>query len=325
MERALASLCIPVAGIVVALAIPASRASAQERGWQPYDLGDGRRATRFVPSTVRFCDPLPVALFLHGAGGTPEAYHSHLAAHAEELGLVLVLPQASGAGWSSTDTVTIEAALGALEAEGIVIDPQRTYLAGHSAGGAFAYLLAYSGATGFASVFTMSAPYYEVAALSDPMHDAPIRMYYGADDPNFTGGGATMLDAQWERLGLVHELDVQVGFGHSTWPPSSVRAGLEFLLAHPYAGAPTPSSCADADGGAGDDDAGARLDAGPIDRDAAIALRDAEADGGPDAGAIVGPPAEGCSCRAGTRSSHGGIGLVALLALALISVERRRR
>lgn len=204
-------------------------------GWADLDLPGGGRATRYLPMGVSPDDAAPLVIFLHGAGGMPEHYHDHLEGHADALDVVLLLPESAGQGWGGADTTTIVQGLDAVEDE-LMIDDRRIYLAGHSAGGAFAYLLAYEGAEGFAAVFSMSAPFYSVSSISDPMHTAPIRMYYGADDPNYTGGAAAMLEGQWTQLGISHETDVQPGYGHSTWPSSSILAGFEFLLSVEYPG-----------------------------------------------------------------------------------------
>ncbi len=310
---------------VMAVASVASVAAAQT--WETLALPSGGRATRYLPSGVRACEPSPLVLFLHGAGGTPEAYHSHLAPHAEALGAVLVLPQASGAGWSGADVTTLNEALAAVEDE-LTVDERRVYFAGHSAGGAFAYILTYDGSEGIAAVFSMSAPFYAVDSLSDPAHTAPIRMYYGADDPNYTGGSADALAAQWTSLGVPHETDVQDGFGHSTWPPSSIRAGLEFLLAVRYPGAPTPSTCPGADAGVPAEDAGAAdEDAGTLPGDAGVAPP--EDAGVPDAGPTRrGPVDGGCGCRAaGAPAGRVGEGATppGLLAWIVLLLGIRRR
>lgn len=307
-------LRLVIAAPIVALCAPAA---AQEPGWRELELGGDARATRYLPSSVRACDALPLLLFLHGAGGTPEAYHSHLQAAAETHGLVLLLPQASGAGWSGADTGTINAALGAVAAE-LTIDVTRTYIGGHSAGGAFAYLLGY-GSMGFAAIFSMSAPFYMVGSVADPAHRAPIRMYYGADDANYTGGSAAALEAQWTRLGVAFETDVQVGFGHSTWPPSSIAAGLASLLARRYPGAPTASTCAGADAGTTVDastslDAGATADASPRD----ASTRDAAT---PRGSAV----ASGCGCRATGRAPDSAAWALLLSAVVAARVRRRVR
>ncbi len=324
------------AALALALVSSLPSIAGAQAGWRDLDLGAGRRAARYLPTSVRPCDPLPLLLFLHGAGGTPEAYASHLDVHAEALGLVLLLPQASGAGWSSADAPTLNAALDALDAE-LLVDDTRTYVGGHSAGGAFSYLLAYD-STGIAAVFSMSAPFYSVSSLGEPSYPAPIRMYYGADDPNYTGGSADALAAQWERLGVPHETDVQAEHGHSTWPASSVRSGLEFLLAQRHPGVAPSSRCGDADAGAiahdaDTHDAGAHDDAGvdgadasaasdvgaaidaPLDRDAASVI---------DAGARR-PISAGCSCRAASRRADMAIVPWLLAILVLLGARSRSR
>ncbi len=306
-----------------------SGADAQATGWTELDLGGGHRATRYLPRSVRPCDALPMLLFLHGAGGTPEAYAPHLEADAEALGLLLLMPQSSGSmGWSGADTAIINAALDAISAE-LLVDDTRTYLGGHSAGGALAYILTYD-TTGIAAVFSMSAPFYAVSSVTEAGYAAPIHMYYGDTDPNYTGGSASGLEMQWARLGVPHETDVQAGFGHGTWPPSSIRAGLDFLLAHRHPGAAPPSRCGDADAGAPSLDAGASaIDASTTLVDAAgadgggLTIADASAtrDGGGGRGSI----SSGCGCRVGQPPSRAALGVLALGSLALSWLARRRR
>jgi MYXO-CTERM domain-containing protein len=313
-------------------------------GWSRYDLGSGRYAMRYEPASLEPCAAVPLVLFLHGAGGTPELYQSYLEAGAEATRQVLVLPAASGAGWSDADVPTINGALERVETE-YTLDSNRVSMAGHSAGAAYAYILAY-GNTGIAGVFTLAAPAYPVSGVADASYRSPIRMYYGTADPNYTGGSCDTLIAQWNRLGVPHEEDLQPGYGHSDWPPSSMQAGLEFLARQVYPGPPVPGPCgadADADGDAdADADADADVDAGgEADGDAAP-----DADGATDADAAVdgvvpdGPadgPADfawdggwwveddGCGCRTAAAPLGEGSALVLLGALGALLGRRRRR
>lgn len=325
-----ASRVAAVSAALVALAVSLALASsaAAQVGWRTLDLGGGRRATRYLPASVRPCDPLPLMLFLHGAGGMPENYHSHLEGDAEALGVVLLLPQASGAGWSGADAPTLNAALDAIAAE-VNVDGTRTYFAGHSAGGAWAYILTYESSTGVAGVFSMSAPAYPIGSLSDPAYRAPIHMYYGADDPNYTGGSAATLQAQWTRLSVPQETDVQVGYGHSTWPPSSIRAGFDFLLAHRYPGTPPASTCTTATDGGVAFDASTPPDASAPPVDSGTALIDAgtardATSGGRDASTRTPAIASGCGCRAGGGRASGS-SLLALTFMALVARRRAQR
>jgi predicted esterase len=327
--RRASSLAVLAALLVSSSSFLASGAAAQA-GWRELDLGGGHRATRFLPSGVRTCDPLPTLVFLHGAGGTPEAYAPHLEPHAEAMGLVLLLPQSSGAsGWSGSDAAILNDALDAIALE-LLVDDTRTYLGGHSAGGAFSYLLTYD-SVGIAAVFSMSAPFYMVSALGEPSYPAPIRMYYGDTDPNYTGGSASSLAAQWDRLGVPHETDVQAGYAHSSWPATSIESGLAFLLAHRHPGTPPTSRCGDPDAGAGVSDAQVSLDAALLELDAGASPADASAASTDarasteDAGRVSRPIASGCACRAGTTQRSGAPWAWLVTALALASCPRRTR
>lgn len=314
----------------------ASSPAAGAPGWERFDLGSGRYALRYEPASLEPCAPSPVVVFFHGAGGTPDGYQAILQPAADATGCVLLLPAAGGPGWSDADIATLNAALDALDAERIV-DTNRFSLAGHSAGGAFAYLLGYSN-TGIAGIFTLSAPAYGVDSVADPAWRSPIHMYYGTEDPNYTGGSYSTLIAQWDRLGVAHEEDIQPGYGHSTWPDSSMLAGFEFLARQVYPGTPVEGPCgtgadADADADAGADADADSGDGASPDADAggeAAADADADLDGARDADdaspsidAPSGGTAEtGCGCRAADRPGATGPVLLAACTLALLSRRR---
>jgi predicted esterase len=183
----------------------------------------------YVPGEVS--RPAPVFVFLHGAGGSPEPYRFRLGPAAERAGLVVVAPRSvTDQGWGLPgDGARIEAALAAAGAA-LPLDARRTGIGGHSAGGAHAYLLAYSGGFPANAVFTLAAPFYPVGALAT-VPPPPIRMYYGQDDPNYTGGSYQRLADQWQRLGVPWEADLRDGYGHGSWPQESIDDGLAFLAA----------------------------------------------------------------------------------------------
>jgi len=318
---------------ILALALSVPALAAADPGWARYDLSGGAYAMRYVPRSLEACAAAPVVVFFHGVGGTPEMYESYLEASAEATAQVLLVPAATGTGWSDADIPTLNEALERLEAE-MLVDTNRTSLAGHSAGAAFSYILAYSN-TGIAGVFTLAAPFYSVDSVADPAYRAPIHMYYGTEDPNYTGGSCDGLIAQWGRLGVRHEEDIRTGYGHSDWPDESMQAGFAFLAAQVYPGAPVPDTCgADADAD-GDADADADVDAGAdADGDADSGT---DADGAADAdtdadGAVVAdaPPgdgapgpgeAEACSCRVPRAPSAGWT--VACFLILVCALARR--
>jgi hypothetical protein len=159
---------------------------------------------------------------------------------ADDAGCVLVLPRsASSAGWNTgQDQLTVSESL-RLAGELVSIDPSRVAISGHSAGGAYACILAYTTVSRFSAVFTLSAPFARVTAIADPHYTAPIHMYYGTDDPNYWGGSYAALMEQWADLGVEVSTDIRPGYGHSVWPDDSMVAGFRFLVEHAYPDLPS--------------------------------------------------------------------------------------
>lgn len=223
------------------LAGPAAPAVAQA-GWQQFPVpATGSYALRYLPPGLDPGEPAPAVVFLHGAGATPEDWRPFLTPVADELGCVLVLPAAlSGLGFGvGADDRTVVESLRRVAQE-VTLDPARVAVSGHSAGGAYAFVLAHGGLFRFSGLFTLAAPYRTVLAVADPDYTAPWRMYYGTEDPNYQFGGFTALAQQATRLGIPWQADLQPGHGHSTWPEGTLRAGFAFLLEQRYG---TPGGC----------------------------------------------------------------------------------
>ncbi len=230
-----AAVLLPVAGR------PA--AADATPGWKRIDIpATGSYLERYVPRSLEPGKLVPVILFLHGSNGTPELYEPFMMEPAEASKAIVVLPKSSAtAGWgSAADELTVAESLRLVKADlaPLATDDLRISIAGHSAGGAYAFLLAYGAASHYSAVFTLSAPYYSVAAVADPAYRAPIRMYYGTTDPNYTDGPYAELKAQWDRLGVPWQEDIGAGFGHNTWPLSTMLGGFAFLVAQSYPAAP---------------------------------------------------------------------------------------
>ena len=227
---------------MICAAIPAQGLAATP-GWAQYNLNvtdpqTGQPTTtyalRYIPATLDQSKPAPVVLFFHGLGGNPESYAFTLQPAADAAGCVVIAPSSIDFGWALPgDDQTVNLSLTQLQSE-LTVDPRRISVAGHSAGAAFAYLFCYDSLPSFSAIFTLSAPYYQVAGISDPAYTAPIRMYDGTQDPNYTGGSFNALKGQWDALGVTHEEDVQAGYGHNDWPQSSMDAGFQFLVGKSY-------------------------------------------------------------------------------------------
>jgi len=221
-------------------------ALAVEPGWSEIEIpATGSYALLYIPDGTPPGQPLPALVFLHGSGASPEAYRRFVDFAADAAGCLLVLPRsASSQGWGTgQDQLTVGEAL-RLTSELVAVDPGRVAISGHSSGGAYAYVLAYTTVSHYSAVFTLSAPFVYVPAVADPNYAAPIRMYYGTDDPNYWGGSYDALMAQWARLGIEVETDIRPGYSHNVWPDDAMEDGFRFLVAHAY---PELPSCQPSD------------------------------------------------------------------------------
>ena len=232
--RLSSSLLLAIFAAVVATPAEAGTVTP---GWRKLQIpATGSYAQRYLPPGLDPDVPAPVIVFLHGSGSSPEGWQPILAPLADDLGAVFLVPkslEALGFG-PGDDQMTIDEALSFLRAE-VTVDEERISISGHSAGGAYAAVLAYQAVSRFSGVFILSSPYRIVLSVADPAYTAPIRMYYGRDDPNFQGGSYQAMRAQWNRLGIPQEEEIRGSFGHNDWPETTLPDGFRFLLAQHYA------------------------------------------------------------------------------------------
>jgi acetyl esterase/lipase len=202
--------------------------AAVDPGWSRVEIpATGSYFLRYVPAGLDTTQPVPVVVFFHGSGGTPDLYKVFVAPAADWTHSVVILPKsASDQGWGTgNDEQTVTETLRLVHEE-LPVDDRRIALAGHSAGGAWAYLEAY-GSSAYSAVFTLSAPFYPVTSLADSTYKPPIRMYYGTTDVNYTGA-LPSLETQWTGLGVSWETDVEPGYSHNYWPASTMLGGFLF-------------------------------------------------------------------------------------------------
>ncbi|MEM7050256.1 MAG: alpha/beta hydrolase [Acidobacteriota bacterium] len=210
--------------------------SALEVGWQRIEIpATGSYALVYLPRGLEAASSLPLVVFLHGSGGEPEPYQRLVENAADDAGCVLVLPRSRiGTGWGAfDDPQTIAESVATVSAE-LPVDPARIAIAGHSAGGAYAFHQAYAVTNQYSGVFALSSPTAPVNALADRTYVAPNRMYYGTTDPNYTDGAYANNRALWQRLEVRSEEDIQPGFGHNVWPSFVMRNGFRFLVEQRY-------------------------------------------------------------------------------------------
>lgn len=226
-------------GLCLGLALGASAVRAQETpGLEYFDVpATGSYFWRYVPPDLPRDQPAPVVLFFHGSGGKPENYFRFVLGPARTAGCILVMPRSkNGLGWGDpADETTVTESL-RIARQGVTFDDRRIAVAGHSAGGAYAYLLAYQTRLHFSAVFAMGARYYPVDAIADPEYKAPLRMYYGTDDPNYFGGSYEALKRQWQLLGVTWEEEIRPGALHQEMYDSTTIKGFQFVASKVYSG-----------------------------------------------------------------------------------------
>ena len=237
IRRGLQPLRTALRPLLVALLLLAGPLYATPRqGWLRIDLpATGSFAMRYLPYSADPHAALPVIVFLHGSGSSPQSWMPLVQPIAEDLGVVVVLPQAtSPLGWGiGPDDETILAALDAVRHD-LTVDAARVAIAGHSSGGAFAYVVAYFEPLGFSGVAAFSAPYRTVLWVADAPYQAPLYLFYGDQDPNYQSGTATAIEQMVERLGVPVTLRVEPGAGHSDWSLDELETAFSFLLEQRY-------------------------------------------------------------------------------------------
>ncbi len=244
LRLALGSLRLRVwIGVGALLFWGAAAVSAQTGGFFRIDIpATGSYATWYVPTSADPNQPLPLVVFLHGSGGRPESYHRYVQPAAEAIGCALLLPKSlDSRGWGfGPDDLTLREALRQVR-DLFRVDEQRVSIAGHSSGGAYAFQRAYLELTRYSAVFSLASPFTAIPTVADPDYKAPLRMYYGDQDPNYTTS-YPRLRTQWQALGIPFEEEIQPGLGHSQLPAASLLAGFRFLVAKRYP-TRTPESC----------------------------------------------------------------------------------
>ena len=128
----------------------------------------------------------------------------------------------SSQGWGTGDDAQTIAETLRLLREETAVDPARIAVSGHSAGGAYAYLLAYTTRSQYSAVFTLAAPLLPGERRRRPR---PTRRRSGCSTARRipTTAAPTPLKMQWNRLGVPSEDDIRAGLGTATcrrtrWP-----------------------------------------------------------------------------------------------------------
>jgi phospholipase/carboxylesterase len=142
------------------MARPGQQTASIGRGEHPLDLEGGRDGLLYVPRSLQPGLPTPVAVMLHGAGGTADAMRFSFAL-ADEFGVPVLAPDSRGRTWDvilggfGPDVEFINAAL-KYAFERLTVDPARIGIGGFSDGASYALSLGVANGDLFTHVLAFS-------------------------------------------------------------------------------------------------------------------------------------------------------------------------
>lgn len=200
-------------------------------GVQPLGLESGRDGLLYVPAGYALDRPAPLALLLHGAGGSAHHGIGLFLDRADAAGLILVAPQSRRVTWDvisggfGPDVAYVDRALEHVFAR-YAIDPGRVAIGGFSDGASYALSLGLTNGDLFTHVVAFSPGF---SAPGHP-HGAPrVYVSHGTDDAVLPIDRCSRrIVPVLQRAGYdthYHEFD-----GSHTVPPGIVREALNWFL-----------------------------------------------------------------------------------------------
>lgn len=229
----------------------------EQRSYHFEDTDEDLPYTLFVSSKVDPDEPAPLIVALHGLGGDSNfIVRDRLVDFAEDGGYVVVGPMGYNvSGWYGSPVIAMggqpvdppnlaelseKDVMNVLEIarDEYTIDPDRTYLMGHSMGGAGTLFLGQKYADQWAAVaaiapaaFMMQPTQKDILA---PMQDAgvPVMITEGAIDNVVPPDSVRSWAAAMEEMGMEHEYHEMEGLDHGTIIGESMPDIFRFFEAH---------------------------------------------------------------------------------------------
>jgi phospholipase/carboxylesterase len=213
---------------------PGAPAQRAEPGLHALGIVRARDTLLYVPAGYRADRPAPLAVMLHGAGGTAEHGLSLLRALADDAGLVLLAPASRQQTWDviaggfGPDVELVDAALAATFAR-CAVDPRRVALGGFSDGASYALSLGLTNGDLFTHLIAFSPGFM---APGDEVGRPRCYVAHGTRDAVLPIDRCSRrLVPVLERAGYAvryHEFD-----GPHTVPPAIAREAVDWLTPAP--------------------------------------------------------------------------------------------
>lgn len=211
---------------VVALALMGTPAAAAQQSPQRFEREVGLDYLLYMPAKYDAAgDPVPLLLFLHGAGERGSdlaAVTSHgppkLVAAGAEFPAIIVSPQAPAGDWWTYRVADLLALLDDV-IERYNVDEDRVYVTGISMGGYGTWALLLAAPERFAAAVPICGGGYAAMARYSPgLVDVPLWAFHGdADSVVPLQESIDMTDAIREAGGSHVELTIYPGVDHDSW------------------------------------------------------------------------------------------------------------
>ncbi|HSG33310.1 MAG TPA: alpha/beta hydrolase, partial [Sphingomonadaceae bacterium] len=237
----------------------------EERTYVLAATGEEMRYNVFVSSKVDPENPAPLIVALHGMGGDANfIVRDRLVDLAEENGYVVVGPMGyNEVGWYGSPVIAfgpngVEPAnlaelseldvlnVAAIATSEFNIDPNRTYLLGHSMGGAGTFYLGQKHADRWAAIASIAPAAFMMQPTQEkilaPLKDAgvPVMLTEGAEDNVVPPDTVRTWAAAMEKLEMKHEYHEMEGLDHGTIIGASMPEIFRFFAENVRTPPPTP-------------------------------------------------------------------------------------
>lgn len=229
----------------------------QQRTYRFDETGEDLAYTVFVSSKVRPDTPAPLIVALHGYGGDSNfIVRGKLVDLAEENGYIVVGPMGYNVtGWYGSPVIVIGGGpvdppnLAELSEKDVMnvlaiarrefnVDPARTYLMGHSMGGAGTLFLGQKHADQWAAIAAIAPAAFLMQPtqrdILGPIKAAglPLMITQGDQDPVVPATATRTWAGAMDELGLAHEYVEMPGRDHGTIIADGMPDIFRFFAAH---------------------------------------------------------------------------------------------
>lgn len=229
----------------------ATQARIEKKTYEFKDAGKEMEYALFVPTTYDRAKKTPLMVALHGLGSNPQQImrYAGLTDLAEKHGYIVVAPMGyNPRGWygarplvkgkdgdpENVAELSEKDVLNVLDIvrKAYTIDPDRTYLMGHSMGGGGAWHLGIKYPDQWAALAPIAPAVSRPATDVEKIKHVPVILVQGDDDNLVPVAGARRWAEQMKKLGMTYEYVEVAGGDHVTVAYKNLPKIFEFFDKH---------------------------------------------------------------------------------------------